>query len=1182
MRLRTIALLVCLLAASAFGQRDLGTIAGTVTDPQGALVPDARITITEEATGLKYDLTSNSAGEFVRPALKPGTYTVVAEATGFRRVEQRNVQVTGGDRVAVPLTLAVGDVSQSVEVSSTAPLLQTESTRLGTNLDSKSVSDLPLSGQRNAAYLARLSPNVVPAEPGARDAAGGGFSANGVRSNGQNNYLLNGVDNNVNVVDFLNQTAFVIGPAPDAIGELTIITNGYNAEYGRAAGGVMNVTIKSGTNEFHGNVFEYLQNKELDANRWENNLVGVPRGPFEQNQFGATAGFPIIRNKLFMFGDYQGTRISDTGGAYPNLGYSGFATIPTAAMKQGDFSSELGPSLGADPGSGLAVTRGAIYDPASTIYNGSNLPVSRTVFPGNIIPQSRFDPAYNKILQQYPATNQPIKTGTFPGNDFYYTTPGKWVTDQGDGRVDYRLSEKDSLFGSLSWSNTAKIDGAPFPGALDGTPYNGAAETDLSRNAQISYTRVWSPALISESRIGFTRLVTGRVGAVPKTNAFKEFGIGGYDPTGNQENNGGLPPMAYSNGYTTIGTVNWIPITEYNNVWDFIQNVSLVKGKHSYKFGAEFRPIQFPFFSGPTPRGSMNFSNSETAFPSNQKSPTAGVTFSSVTGDPVASALLGQIDGGAISTTNPVSSRRVAYAFYAQDDWKVTPKLTLNLGVRYELWSPIYDQFARQSNFDLQSETLYIPSGPNQDAPLPPNFGMLFPNVTVSRGKIANTLIPWDKFDFGPRIGIAYQVTQKMVVRLGFGIFYGGEENQGGSPSRGESVPFNEQVNLSRTQGVSTFIGVSDPACPGCNWFTGGVTGGFPASPFTLPAGVSLRGVQSDFRSPLVQKWNAVVQRELPGNLSLEVGYEGNHQAHQLILWNSDTCPNFGTANSSISCATLQQIQPACPPPTCQSVGNGLSMTSTFGFGNYDALSAKVEKRYSHGLQFVSAYTWSHAFANSNTPLSGSTGFAPKTITDYGTGYSSAAWDIRHNFTTGFSWQAPVGRGQRFGGSMNRFADAIVGNWMLNGVLSLRTGVPYTIRYNGCQGVWNACTGDLVNGADPNAAPAGGRTPTQYFNIANFVAPAALTGGNLGLQSQTGPPTRTLDASIFKTFPITERFRVQFRAEAFNVANTPQFNIPDSSLQNSALLGGNGNFGKITSTQAASERHYQFSLKLLF
>jgi hypothetical protein len=1177
-------MLLFLFAAFVFAQRDLGTIAGTVTDPQGAVVPNARVTITEAATGLKYELTTNTAGEFVRPALKPGTYSVEAEATGFRRVQQQNVQIVGGDRVAVPLTLAVGDVNQSIEVSAQAPVLQTESTKIGANLDSKAISDIPLGGQRNISYLARLSPGVVPAEQGARDSANGGFSANGVRSNGQNNYLLNGVDNNINTIDFLNQTSYAIAPSPDSVAEINIITNGYNAEYGRAAGGVMNVTLKSGTNALHGDVFEYLQNKDLDANRWENNLAGKPRGPFEQNQFGATAGGPIIKNKLFMFGDYQGTRISDQGGSYPNLGYSGFTTIPTAAMKTGDFSGELGRNLGTDPTSGMSIVQGSIFDPSSTVYNGSGLPVSRTMFPGNIIPQSRFDPAFAKVIQLYPSPNQPVVTGagTSPTNDYFYATPGKWVTDQGDARVDYHLSDKNSLFGSLSWSNTSKADGAPLPGALDDTGFNGAQEIDLSRNAQVSFTRVWSSSLITESRVGFTRLVTSRLGSNPTTDEFKAFGIGGYDPTGSTANNGGLPQIGFSNGYPTVGATDWVPTKEYNNVWDFIQNVSLIKGKHSYKFGAEFRPIQFPFFQVPDPHGNIGYSNNETAFPSTQHSPVTNASFSGVTGDAMASALLGSIDSGNISTTNFVSSRKIAWAFYAQDDWKVTSKLTLNLGVRYDLWSPIYEQWGRQSNFDLQNETLYIPKGPNQNAALPPNFATLFPNVTVSRGQVPSTLIPWDKMDFGPRIGLAYQLNDKTVIRIGYGIFYGGEENQGGSPNRGEGVPFNETVNLSRTQGLSSFIGVSDPACTGCNFFPGGLTGGYPLSPFTLPAGISMRGVQSDFTNSLVHKWNVAVQRELPGSMSVEVSYDGNHQAHQVILWNSDPYPNFGTFNTSISSASLQEIQPACPPPTCQSVGNGLSTTSSFGFGNYDALSVKVEKRYSSGLQFVSAYTWSHTLANSGTPLSGSSNFGPLTQTDWATGYATAAWDIRHNFTSGFNYDLPIGKGKRFGGDMNRFADSIIGGWTWNGLLSLRTGQPFTIAGASCNGVWSRCLPDIVPGTTPNAAPAGGRAPSQWFNTANFAVAAPLTGGDLGLQSNNGPPTRTLDTSIFKTFSLTERFKMQFRAESFNIANTPQYGLPDASFGDSKQAGGNGKFGTITSTQASSERHVQFSLKLLF
>ncbi|MGH9663616.1 MAG: carboxypeptidase regulatory-like domain-containing protein, partial [Bryobacteraceae bacterium] len=394
--------------------------------------------------------------------------------------------MNGGDRVGVPIVLPIGDITQTVEVSAEAPLLQTESTTVGANINTKILTDIPLGGQRNVTYLARLSPGVVPAERGARDAANGGFSANGVRSNGQNNFLLNGVDNNINTIDFLNQTAYAIAPSVEAIGDVTILTNGYNAEYGRAAGGVMNVDLKTGTNELHGSLFEILQNKQLDANRWENNWAGKPRGPFTQNQFGATAGGPIIKNKLFIFGDYQGTRIADSGGSVQNLGYAGFYTIPTPAMKMGDFSSELGGgSLGVDPNSSLEVLKGAVYDPASTVYK-NGVPVSRTMFPGNMIPISRFDSAAAKIVSLYPNPNQPIKTGTWPTNDFYTVTPGSQITDQGDGRVDYKLSDKDSLFGSLSWSNTSKTSGPPFPGPLDGSPFNGAGEIDLSRNAQLS------------------------------------------------------------------------------------------------------------------------------------------------------------------------------------------------------------------------------------------------------------------------------------------------------------------------------------------------------------------------------------------------------------------------------------------------------------------------------------------------------------------------------------------------------------------------------------------------------------------------------------------------------------------------------------------------------------------------
>jgi hypothetical protein len=563
-----IALLVFSCVCAGFAQRDLSTLAGTITDTTGGVVANAKVTITEVATGEVYVITTNSLGEFVRPALKASTYTVSVTAPGFKTSEQKDVLLTPGERTGVNITLTVGDMTQTVEVAASAPQLQTESTQVGAALDTKTVTDVPLGGIRNLTYLARLSPGVVPAEPGARDSANGGFSANGVRSNGQNNFLLNGVDNNINTIDFLNQTSYAIGPAIDAVSEISIQTNGYNAEYGRAAGGVINVTLKSGTNALHGSLFEYLQNRDLDSNTWTNNRAGTnvvtglpvaPRGPFVQNQFGATAGGPILKNRLFIFGDYQGTRIADSGGSVTNLGYSGYTTIPSAAMKTGNFSSLLGASYtGTDVNNApISVLKGAIYDPLSTTYQtnsaGFQIPVSRTIFPGNIIPANRMDPAWAKIIQLYPNPNQTVITGNAPTNDYYYNTAGALTTDQGDARVDYRLSDKDSLFGSLSWSNTSKSDGAPLPGALDDTGFNGAGEIDLSRNGQVSYTHVWGPSLVTESRVGFTRLVTSRIGANPSTDLFTQFGIGGYDPTTATSNNGGLPQIGFGNGYPTVG-----------------------------------------------------------------------------------------------------------------------------------------------------------------------------------------------------------------------------------------------------------------------------------------------------------------------------------------------------------------------------------------------------------------------------------------------------------------------------------------------------------------------------------------------------------------------------------------------------------------------------------------------------
>ncbi len=1179
-----VALLTLILACAAFAQRDLATLVGTVTDASGGVVANATVTVTENDTNEVYTLKTNSAGEYIRPALKPSTYSISVSAPGFKKAEQKNVELWPGERTGVNIALTVGDIGQTVEVTDTAPLLQTESTQVGAALGSKTVADTPLGATRTFTFLARLSPGVVPGETNSRDAAGGGFSANGVRSNGQNNFLLNGVDNNVNTIDFANQTSYSVGPSVDAISELTVETNGYNAEYGRAAGAVININIKSGTNSVHGDIFEYLQNRDLDANVWQNNLVGQPRGTFIQNQYGGTIGGPIIRNKLFIFGDYQGTNIAASSGL-AGLGVSGLLTIPTPQEVQGNFSGLLGASGTSTDVNGNPVNfqKGAIYDPATTTGT-SSAPLSRIPFSGNIIPMSRMDPAYAKMLALFPAPNQPYSNGATPVNDYAYATPGSQGTYQGDSRVDYKLSDKSTLFGSVSWNNTTKHETPELPGALDGTSWTN--EIDFNRNAQLSYTRVWSPTLVTESRISFTRLGIARHQLEAANDEYKLFGIGGFDPFGQYALNGGLPNMT-ATGYSSFGGSNYNPSIEYNNVWDLVQNVAISKGTHALKTGFEFRSIKFPFFQLPSNHGQFNYTNNETAFPSAAKS-SLGPTIGSDTGDPIASAMLGQVDTGVVSTDNLISSQKVAYAGYFQDDWKFSQKLTFNLGMRYELWSPTGEQFNRQASYNLQTNTLTIPAGNNCNAPLPPNFTTEFPTMTINRCSASGYLVRWDKFDFGPRIGIAYNFLPKTVLRIGYGIFYGGEENQGGSPNRGEGVPFNETVTAQRAQGISNFIGISDPMCTGCNFIPNGLTSGLPANPFALNAGIKLLGVQQDFDNSLVHKWNLIVQRELPWDMALELGYEGNHQAHQVILGDTDTYPNLGTTNSSISALSLYEIPAECPPPTCVSVGSGMQQTVSNGFGNYAAGSVKLEKRYGHGLQFIVAYTWSHALSNGATTLSGSTNFWTSSgtyfpnQTNWASGYSSASWDIRHSFTTGFNYDIPFGKGKQWGAHMNRAVDTVLGNWHTNGILTLRTGVVYTLNGTSCQGVWSRCEPDIVAGYTADQPPPGGRTDQEYFDVNAYAVPAPLTGGTMPIQNMNGPPTKTMDFSVFKDIPLTERWKLQFRSEAFNLSNFAVLGIPDANLSDSKAFNGNGNFGKITTSTVGSERHIQFALKLFF
>ncbi len=619
--------------------------------------------------------------------------------------------------------------------------------------------------------------------------------------------------------------------------------------------------------------------------------------------------------------------------------------------------------------------------------------------------------------------------------------------------------------------------------------------------------------------------------------------------------NGGLIGMNAAR-YVGLGASNWQPMNMHSNVQDYIQNLAISKGSHSFKFGAEYRFIQFPFTQFADPHGEMNFSQNATAYPSTANGSSGAINTN--TGDGMASYLLGVVDTGEISSVNEISSQKQTYSFYAQDDWKITPKLTVNIGIRYELFSPTYERFGRQSNFvyNPAAPTLDIPQGPDQNTALPPNFGTAFPNVIVSRGQVSKYMEPWDKTDFGPRFGLAYKLAPKTVLRMGFGIFYGGEENMGGSPNLGESVPFNETVELGRTDLSLNPIGLfaSNP------YFPGGFAGGLPSNVYTLAAPISFKGIALDWRNPLVDKWNLAVQRELPWGVALEVAYVGNVQLHQTSEPTANACANLGTTNSNITCQSREPIP---------YIGQGSIMVSN-GLGNYNGLTVKAEKRLSNGLEFISSYAWSHTLTDVCGGLAGCAVFDPN---NYMANYANAQYDLRQTFVTGFTYQLPFGKGRHFGTNMNPVLNQMVGGWGLNGILTLRGGSPLSLGYNGCEGVWNSCRPDIVAGQNANAAPAAGRSPAQWFNTTAVTVPAPLTGGDAGPFNIRAPGASTLDAALFKTFRMTERFNLEFRLEAFNAFNKTQFGAPDTNLQDST-------FGVITSS--SGQRNAQVSLRLHF
>ena len=1160
-------------ATSLLAQADQGAIAGTVQDPTGATIPRAGVKLTDTQTGLILNGKTDVRGNYIFSPIKIGTYTVSVTANGFAPTTQKDVQVNVASTTTANLRMGVAGAKQSVVVTSAPPDLQTESASSGQVISSKVINDTPLNG-RNFTFIAQLAAGVTPSEPGSRNANKGDFSANGQRSE-QNNFILDGVDNNASLVDFLNGASFVIKPPPDALAEFKVETGDYTAELGHSAGAVLNVATKSGGNQFHGDLWEYFRNDVLNSRDYFERVV--PK--YRQNQFGATLGGPIIKNHLFFFGDAEANRII--------FGQTGVYTVPTPLMRTGNFTELLNASAN---GRGQAIT---LYQPGGPTRNAAGAVTANNYLncngQQNVICPAQLNPIGQRLLNAYPLPNRGGAADTI--NNYTFQGSASDNTTQYDGRLDWNISPKDQTFARYSYSNEP-VRLTPPLGILDGAGFGGSGQTVVEgRNFTFSETHIFTPSLINEFRVGYNWIAAAYIPPNAGVDLSAQFGIGGipFNP-----GNGGLPTFNVG-GLSAIGSPQFEPTREYENVAQVLDNVSKQIGSHSIKFGVDFERIRVQTNQPVDPKGTFNFDGKYSQDPSN----------TSNTGFGAADLLLNNLDSSSITNQFTSHDQRWYRAAYFQDNWKPRQNLTLNLGMRYEYTQPIEELDGQQANFVpnyANGTAVYrIPSKTQNSATLTPKFlgALAANNVTVQYTK-NNFLVNPAFLNFSPRIGIVFQPDDKTVIRTGYGIFYGGLESVGYYPNLSQNFPFQYDSNFPSA-------GCAPGACP-----TNGQTleTGFSAA---LNAGLANFVNQPGFHSyatntqtPYSQQFNLTVQRLISNSTTATVAYVGSVTRHL------QTNPDGNIPNQVVPAGINEQTL----RPYNQFGGSSLIVYAAAA--NYNSLQATLERRLTNGLSFLGAYTYAHGLDDAFTLLFGN-GYRNQRLLGYGYDYGSSAVDVRQRFTLNAQYELPFGEGRRYlnrGGLLNEVA----GGWATSLVFRVQTGQPVNLSANNNPaGTGN---GSPYKVADPFKA---GGTPTStnmicatktrtvatWFNPCAFVNPPkvipavnATTGqpnvagpGQIlstapNVLAAYGPPGRTqiygpgynrTDFSAFKSFAVIWETHVQFRADIFNLWNTPAYGQPGGAT--------GGGFGQITSErfggggtagESPDARVVQFALKYIF
>ncbi len=1071
----SVGLLVTLpFSAGLLAQVDTATLVGTVRDSSGAVIPNATVTVTAIDTNTKGSVKTDAEGNYVVTPLKVAKYAVAAEAAGFKTQTRESIILQVQDRIRIDFEMQVGAVSETINVSEAAPVVQTETSSLGEVIDSRQVTDLPLNG-RDYTQLATLTSGVTDTSGGGNNGnVGGNFVANGTRGD-LNNFLLDGIDNNSNDNGWV-----VLRTSVDAIQEFKVQTSTYSAEFGRSGGAVINATIRSGTNQLHGSAFEFLRNSALDARGFFEDPT-QPKAAFKQNQFGGTLGGPIKKDKTFFFGDYQGTRIRQ--------GLTFISSVPLPAERGGDFSA-----------TGL----NTIYDPA-TFDPTTN---TRQRFPGNVIPPSRINPISQAFMNLYPDPNQPGKRR----NNYVISPVLKDRIDQLDTRIDRNVSAVDQIFGRFSLSQRPRVRPSPLPGLANGGNSSTGFTFENTRGLSLGNTHTFSPTVVNELRAGFNR-VRIRRGIAVEGAKFPppELQVPGVP---NNPATNGLPVFAPS-GFRRVGDPSFAPTLIVSQDFQLSDSLNIIRGKHSLKAGIQWRRSQFNLFQVANPRGRFAFSGRFTRDPS--------------TGDggiSLADLLLGLPDSSFISTLTDFGNRQHVYGGFIQDDFKATSSLTLNLGLRYDYFGPTVESHDRQSSFDYSTGQL----------------------IVANRNGASRGLIDVDKTNFAPRLGFALSPfkDRKTSIRGAYGIFYSGQEIRTGDPLQlAYNIPFFFEPSFI-SAGITPVLTVA---------------GGFPPLNVNQARLPGVTSVDRRFHSPYYQHWNLSVQHAFPGSVLMELAYVGSKGTHLQVLTdrNQVRTPGPGT----------RDIQSSRPYPQF----SVFTSIENHGNSNYHSLQLKASKRLTHGLAFLSAFTYSKAI-NDQPEICCASPW-PQNTYDLKAERGISDFDQHFRWVTSFEYELPVGTGQPYL-SGSRALDLIFGGWHVGGIISFGSGFPFspTLSFDpsntGSQGLVR--TDRVANGNLPPSK----RTPDNWFDLNAFPLPADGTFGNSGKNILDGPGARMADISVRKLFAITERHQLEFRAEFFNGFNHPYFAQPDNFIDD-----GPGAAAVITDT-AIPMRQIQFGLKFLF